>query len=169
MNRLVEALGDGDTGQRRRWQLLLSNFVDALGAAGIDSGCFEFAPGNPFWDQFSSREAREVARGMAALGFRYDGMSQFADGRVPERRDMAMAVGQAGMYQVRIRYWPRGEEAGQLFSHVRVDTDLLLAEEAPSLALGELVKLLGWRAEMLADLWNEWAKVRPLLLVPSPA
>lgn len=168
MNRLVDALAGSDLEQRRRWQLLLSNFVDAVAAAAIDSGCFAFPAGNKFWDQFAVEEGREVARGLAALGFRYDGISQFADGRVPDKRDLAMAVGQAGLHQVLVRFWPTPEETGRLFDRVRVDTDELLAEGAPSLTLGELVRLLGWRAELLADLWNDWPSVRPLLLADSP-
>ena len=167
MNRLVDALVGADVDQRRRWQLLLSNFVDAVVAAAIDSGCLEFPSGNRFWNQFDKEQAREVARALAALGFRYDGMSQFADGRVPERRDLAVAVGQAGMYQVRVRNWPLPEENAELMFHVRVDTDLLLSQEAPSFTLGEMMRLLGWRAEQLADLWNEWPRLRPLLLAPS--
>ena len=154
--------------QRRRWQLLLSNFVDAVAAAAIDSGCLDFPSGNAFWNQFDREQAREVARGLAALGFRYDGMSQFADGRVPERRDLAVAVGQAGLYQVRVRHWPLPEETAGLMDNVRVNTEMLLAEDAPSFAMGELMRLLGWRSDLLADLWNEWPRLRPLLLAPSP-
>jgi hypothetical protein len=168
MNRLVDALAGADVDQRRRWQLLLSNFVDAVVAAAIDSGCLEFPSENRFWNQFDREQAREVARALAALGFRYDGMSQFADGRVPERRDLAVAVGEAGMYQVRVRNWPLPKENAALMSHVRVDTDLLLSENAPSFTMGELMRLLGWRSEQLADLWNEWPRLRPLLLAPSP-
>ena len=95
-------------------------------------------------------------------------MSRFADGRVPERRDLAVAVGQAGLYAVRVRNWPPPEETAGLMSDVRVDTDLLLVEEAPSFTMAEMVELLGWRTEQLADLWNEWPRLRPLLLAPSP-
>ncbi|HEX7543226.1 MAG TPA: hypothetical protein VF361_00295 [Candidatus Limnocylindrales bacterium] len=168
MNRLVDALAGADIDQRRRWQLLLSNFVDAVVATAIDSGCLEFPSGNRFWNQFDREQAREVARGLASLGFRYDGISQFADGHVPERRDLAVAVGQAGMHSVRVRNWPLPEENAGLMANVRVDTDLLLAEGAPSFTMGELLRLLGWRSEQLADLWNEWPRLRPLLLAPSP-
>ena len=168
MNRLVEALAGGDVDQRRRWQLLLSNFVDSVVAAAIDSGCLEFPDDNRFWNQFDRQQAREVARGLASLGFRYDGMSQFAEGRVPERRDLSIAVGQAGLHSVRVRFWPLPAEAPGLMTNVRVDTDLLLTEEAPSFTMGEMVKLLGWRSELLADLWNEWPRLRKLLLVPTP-
>jgi hypothetical protein len=168
MNRLVEALAGSDVDQRRRWQLLLSNFVDSVVAAAIDSGCLEFPDDNRFWNQFDRQQARDVARGLASLGFRYDGMSQFAEGRVPERRDLSIAVGQAGLHSVRIRFWPLPADAPGLMTNVRVDTDLLLTEEAPSFTMGEMVKLMGWRSELLADLWNEWPRLRKLLLAPTP-
>lgn len=168
MNWLVESLAGSDPAQRRRWQLLLSTFVDSVVAAAIDSGCLEFPDDNRFWNQFDRQQAREVARGLASLGFRYDGMSQFAEGRVPERRDLAVAVGQAGMHQVRVRVWPLPVDMPGLMTNVRVDTDLLLIQEAPSFTMGEMVKLLGWRSQLLADLWNEWPRLRRLLLAPTP-
>lgn len=167
MSRLVERLAGSDPEQRRRWQLCLANFVDAVVTAAIDHGCFTFPGGNPFWDQFTPDEARNVAENLAALGFRHDGTGEFADGRVPGQRDLSMAVGQAGLPIVRVRFWPRPQEAARLFRHVRVDTTAVLSEGAPSLTKGELVRLLGRRAELVADLWNDWSRARPLLLLPS--
>lgn len=167
MSRLVDWLSGPYAEQRRRWQLCLSNFVDAVVATAIDNGFFVFAAGDPFWDQLTADEAREVARGLAALGFRYDGMGGFADGRVPGQRELSMALGQAGLLTVRVRNWPRPEEAALLLRHVRADPIALLAEKAPSITMGELVLMLGRRAEVAADLWNDWSRARPLLLVPS--
>jgi hypothetical protein len=167
MSRLVDWLAGPDAEQRRRWQLCLSNFVDAVAATAIDSGCFIFAPGNPFWDQLTVEEAREVARGLAALGFRYDGMGEFADGRIPGQRELSMALGQAGLLTVRVRHWPRPDEVARLYRSVRVDPITLVVEKAPSITMGELVLMLGRRAEAVADLWNEWPRARPLLLLPS--
>ncbi len=167
MSRLVDWLSGPDAEQRRRWQLCLSNFVDAVVATAIDNGCFAFSAGDPFWDQLTVDEAREVARGLAALGFRYDGMGEFADGRVPGQRELSMALGQAGLLTVRIRNWPRPEEAARLYRRVQVDPIALLAEKAPSITMGELVLMLGRRAEVAADLWNDWSRARPLLLLPS--
>ena len=164
MSRLVERLAGSDPEQRRRWQLCLANFVDAVVTAAIDHGCFTFPGGNPFWDQFTPDEARNVAENLAALGFRHDGTGEFADGRVPGQRDLSMAVGQAGLPIVRVRYWPRPEEAALLLRHIRVDTTAVLSERAPSLTQGEFVRLLGRRAELAADLWNDWSRARPLLL-----
>lgn len=167
MSRLVERLAGSDPEQRRRWQLCLADFVDAVVAAAIDYGYFTFPGGNPFWDQFTPDEARNIAQNLAALGFRHDGSGAFADRRVPRQRDLSMAVGQAGLPIVRIRYWPRPEEAALLLRHIRVDTTAVLSERAPSLTQGEFVRLLGRRAELAADLWNDWSRARPLLLLPS--
>jgi hypothetical protein len=164
MRALVDHLAGADQAARYGWQLSLSNFVDAIMAAAIDDACFEFSRGNPFWDQFSATESREIARGLAALGYRYDGFEGFVDGRVPAQRDLALALGQVGLLPVRVRYWPSAEEAAQLFRGVAVSGDRFIAVRAPALTLGELVKLLGRRAELLADLWNDWPRCRALLL-----
>jgi hypothetical protein len=164
LSALVDRLADVDPASRRHWQLLLSSFVDALAAAAIDESFFEFPPGDAFWGLFSPEEAREVARGLAALGFRYDGLGEFADGHVPAQRDLALAVGAAGLLPVRIRFWPQATETAALFRGVRVATDLFVAERAPALTLGEVVRILGRRAEQLTELWNNWPRVRPVLL-----
>jgi hypothetical protein len=163
MTSLVEHLAGNHPGVRRSWQLLLSNFVDSVAGAAIDDSWFEFPSGDPFWDIFTREQAREVARGLAALGFRYDGFGAFADERIPSQRDLALAVGAAGLLPARIRHWPKPEEAADLYRSVRVAADAFIAARAPALTMGELVHLLGRRAELLADLWNDWPSVRPLL------
>jgi hypothetical protein len=160
---LVDRLAGGDVAMRSCWQLLLSNFVDAVTAAAIDDASLDFEGGSPFWSQFSAAEAREVARGLAALGFRFDGFESFVGGRVPSQRDLALAVGAAGLLPARVRYWPKPEDAAALFGGVVSSGDAFIAAGAPALTLGELVRLLGRRAEPLADLWNDWDRVRPLL------
>ena len=164
LNALVDQLAGTSPNARSAWKLHLSNLVDAAIAAAIDDACFDFPPGNPFWDLFSPDQAREIARGLAALGFRYDGFGSFVDGRVPDQRDLALAIGSAGLYPVRVRYWPRPAEAAHLFVDVRVAAGVFLESKAPLLSLGEMIVALGRRAELLADLWNEWDRVRPLLL-----
>jgi hypothetical protein len=163
MGALVDKLAGSDPTERARWQLNLSNFVDAVVAAAIDEACFEFGHGSAFWDQFTAAESREIAGGLAALGFRYDGMGGFVDGRVPSNRDLALAVGQAGLVPVKIRHWPSAQEAPNLLQAVSVSADTFIAARAPALTLGECVRMLGRRAEYLADLWNDWPSCRPLL------
>lgn len=164
---LADRLAGPDAAARSRWGLLLSTFVDAIAAKAIDDACLAFPAENPFWGQFTPAEAREVARGLAALGFRYDGFGAFADGRVPTHREQAMAVGGAGLLPARVRVWPKPEEAAELFRGVSASGDVFIATRAPALTLGELVRLLGHKAELLADLWNEWPRVRPLLFETS--
>ena len=94
-------------------------------------------------------------------------MGGFADGRVPGQHELSLAAGQAGLLTVRVRNWPRSPEAALLYRAVRVDAIELLADKAPSITMGELVLMLGRRAEVAADLWNEWSRARPLLLLPS--
>ena len=165
---LVDRLAGSDISMKSCWQLLLSNFVDAVTAAAIDDAFLEFKGGSPFWSQFSDAEAREVARGLAALGFRFDGFASFVGGRIPSQRDLALAVGAAGLLPARVRYWPKPEEAAALYGGVVSSGDAFIAAGAPALTLGELVRLLGRRAEPLADLWNDWDRVRPLLFETHP-
>jgi hypothetical protein len=164
---LADRLAGPDAAARSRWGLLLSSFVDAIAAKAIDDACLAFPAENPFWRQFTPAEAREVARGLAALGFRYDGFGAFADGRVPAHRELAMAVGATGLLPARVRFWPKPEGAAELYRGVSASGDVFIATRAPGLTLGELVRLLGHRAELLADLWNEWPRVRPLLFETS--
>ena len=164
---LVDRLAGRDPAARSCWQLLLSNFVDAVAAAAIEDAWLEFGQDVPFWSQFTPDEAREVARGLAALGFRFDGFGSFVGGRLPSQRDLALAVGAAGLLPVRIRRWPAPDEAAALFSGARPAGDAFIAAGAPALTLGELVRLLGRRAEPLADLWNDWDRVRPLLFATN--
>ena len=165
---LVDRLAGSDISMKSCWQLLLSNFVDAVTAAAIDDAFLEFKGGSPFWSQFSDAEARVVARGLAALGFRFDGFASFVGGRIPSQRDLALAVGAAGLLPARVRYWPKPEEAAALYGGVVSSGDAFIAAGAPALTLGELVRLLGRRAEPLADLWNDWDRVRPLLFETHP-
>jgi hypothetical protein len=167
MNALVARLAGTDPTTRSGWGLLLSTFVDAVVAAAIDEACLDFPSDNPFWGQFTPAEAREVARGLAALGFHYDSFEGFSDGRVPTQRDLSMAVGNAGLLPARVKHWPKVAETEDLFIGVRVSGDTFIAGHAPALTLGELVQLLGRRAEPLSDLWNDWPRLRPLLFATS--
>jgi hypothetical protein len=163
INALATKLADTDPTARSRWGLLLSGFVDSVMAAAMEDACMDFPVENPFWGQFTPAQAREVARGLAALGFRYDGFEGFIDGRVPTSRDLSMAVGSAGLLPARVHYWPKTEEAEGLFRGVRVSADTYIATHAPTLTLGELLRILGRGAEQLSGLWNDWPLVRPLL------
>lgn len=162
--RLVAALAAGEPGQVRAWQLRMAALVDAIVARSIEAGYLDFPDDDPFWGLFTIREAREVAAALAALGFRYDGLGGFTDARIPTARDLSLAVGYAGLDRMRIRIWPREADLGSLFARVTIASDEWLADQAPDLALGRLTDALGARAAELAETWNAWGRIRPLLL-----
>jgi len=161
---LVDRLAGDDPDQRRRWQMQLTDLVDSIVARAIDATALTFPADHPFWGPYTQAECRDIATALASLGFRFDGLGGFADGRVPSQRDLSLAVGYAGQDPGRIRIWPTEAEMPGLFAGVRVDAGRFLAEAAGGLTLGEMVDLLGQRAEGLSDLWNAWGRVRPLLL-----
>ena len=164
MRSIVERLGDGDPDAQRRWQLLVADLVDAIVARAIDASALSFPRDHVFWGPYTASQCREIASAMAALGYRFDGLGGFADGRVPGQRDLSLAVGYAGEDPMRVRRWPTEAQMPALFAEVRVDAGRHLAETAGGLTMGEMVDLLGRRAEALAELWNAWERVRPLLL-----
>ena len=161
---LVDQLGGDDPDERRRWQIQLTDLVDAILARAIDATALVFPEDHPFWGPYTQAQCRDIATALASLGFRFDGLGGFVDGRVPGQRDLSLAVGYAGQDPMRIRIWPGEAEMPSLFQGVRVDAGRFLEEAAGDLTLGEMVDLLGRRAEGLSDLWNAWGRVRPLLL-----
>lgn len=167
MAELVAALGGDDPDARRRWQLTLSDLVDAILAESIGASTLQFPDDHPFWSPFTLAQARDISRALASLGYRFDGLGGWVDGRMPSQRDLSLALGYAGLDPMRIRRWPNEEEMRHLFAEVTVAADEHLAGTAGDLTLGELVSLLGRRADGLAELWNEWGRVRPLLLDES--
>jgi hypothetical protein len=163
---LVTAVGGDDPAERRRWQVHLAGLVDALVARAIDACAFDFPEDHPFWGPFTRGQCRDIALALSSLGFRFDGLGGFADDRVPSQRDLSLAVGYAGLDPMRIRRWPSEAEMLELFGDVTVAADEYVAGAAAGLTLGELVTLLGHRADGLTELWNAWGRIRPRLLEP---
>ena len=164
MRSIVERLGGSDPDEQRRWQLLLSDLVDAIVARAIDGSALSFPADHVFWGPYTASQCREITSAMAALGYRFDGLGGFADGRVPSQRDLSLALGYAGEDPMRVRRWPSEADMPALFRDVRVDAGRYLAEAAGGLTMGEMVDMLGRRAEPLTELWNAWGRVRPALV-----
>ncbi|HVQ21872.1 MAG TPA: hypothetical protein VMT36_01245, partial [Candidatus Saccharimonadia bacterium] len=162
--RLVAQLAGTDTDEQRRFQLWLSELVDAIFAASIETAVLDFPDEHPFWSAFDRTQSRDITVALASLGYRFDGLGGFASERVPGQRELALAVGYAALDPMRIRQWPTVTEMPDLFHDVTVAADEFLAMRAPDLDLGEMVAVLGRRSEQLSELWNRWAQVRPLLL-----
>jgi hypothetical protein len=162
--RVVAEMAAGDTEASRSWHLRLAALVDAISARAIEDGYLDLPDDDPFWGLFSARESREIVGALSALGFRFDGLGGFADERVPAPRDLSLAVGYAGLDRMRIRNWPREADLPVLYARATIAADEWLAHEAGDLSLGEMVDALGSRAGDLADAWNAWGRLRPLLL-----
>jgi len=167
MPRIVARLGGEDPEEQRRWRTLLSGLIEALVARSIEAASFDFPTDHPFWGPFSRAQSRDIAAALASLGYRHDGFGGWADERVPSQRDLSLAVGYAGLDPMRTRHWPAEGEMVELLRDVTVAADEYIWEAAGALTLGELVSLLGRRADGLTDLWNDWGAVRPLLLSSS--
>jgi hypothetical protein len=167
LDRIVTVLAAGSDDEARRWHLDLGALVDAIVAAAIDAAVLDLPQDHAFWGNFSPGQARQVAGVLGGLGSRYDGRGGFADGRVPSARDLALAVGYTGMDPRRVRHWPNEAQMTELYRGVAVAADAFVAEGAPDLTLGQMVGLLGRHAETLTALWDEWGRVRPLLLAAS--
>jgi hypothetical protein len=164
MTRIVATLGGDDEAERRRWQGLLGALIEALIARSIEASAFDFPLEHSFWTPFTQSQARDIAAALGSLGYRHDGFGGWADDHVPSQRDVSLAVGYAGLDPMRIRRWPSEAEMPDLLRDVTVAADEYVWDAAGGLTLGELVSLLGRRADGLAELWNEWGNVRPLLL-----
>ena len=164
MSTLVGALAAGDPDQAPRWHELLTRLVDAILADAIESAALEFPSEHPFWGPFNLNQAREIVQALGSLGYRFDGRGGWMDERIPSQRDLSLALGYAGLDPMRVRHWPDEAASRTLFSEVRVAADEYLAINAGDLTLGEMVTMLGRRADGLAELWNQWGTIRPLLL-----
>jgi hypothetical protein len=164
MVELVAAMAGDDPGERKHWQLALSDLVDAILADSIAAASLDFPGEHPFWGPFTLEQNRDIARALSSLGYRFDGLGGWVDGRVPSQRDLSLALGYAGLDPMRIRHWPTEPEMNELYREVSVAADERLAGAAGDLTLGELVSMLGRRADGLADVWNQWGRLRPLLL-----
>ncbi len=165
--RVAAQLAGGDQPAAGQWQLLLGQFVDAVAGRTIEESLLDVDAEHPFWSMFTLQQNREIVAALASLGYRFDGLGGFADARVPSQRDLSLAVGYAGLDPMRIRRWPNEAEMVELFTGTQVAADEYLMAVAPDLTLSELVTALGRRADELAELWNAWGQVRPLLLAPA--
>ena len=164
LGRLVAQLAGDDETERRRWQSSMADLIDAVIGRAIEAGTLTFPIEHQFWGAFTLSQNRDIATALGSLGFRFDGLGGWVDDRHPSQRDLSLAVGYAGLDPMRLRHWPTEAEMKDLFAEVSVAADEFLADAAGGLTLGELIDVLGRRADGLTELWNEWGRVRPLLL-----
>ena len=164
MTTLVGTLAANDPEQAAHWHDLMTRLVDAILADAIEASALEFPTDHPFWGPFSLGQARDIVQALSSLGYRFDGRGGWMDDRIPAQRDLSLALGYAGLDPMRVRHWPDEAASRVLFSEVIVAADEYIATNAGDLTLGEMVTMLGRRADGLAELWNQWGTIRPLLL-----
>ena len=154
----------GETGlEPGRLQLLLLELREAIIVGALADQAFRFPAHHPFWSQFNGAGATRIAATLSSLGFRFDGQAGWADSRVPQIRDLALALSYAGFDPRSLRR-PAGQAAiDTLWQGTEVVPAEWLLERAPGLALEAVVEALGQRATHLSDLWAIWQQVSPLL------
>ena len=147
-----------------RLQLLLLDLRDQILAKALDDFAFDFPENHPFWSQFPEDAARGVTASLSSMGYRFDGVSTWVDGHVPQVRDLALALSYCG-YDPRSLRRPAGQAAiDGLWQGTTLESDKYLLACASDLSLSQLVSLLGPRAGRMTELWDIWGRLRPLLM-----
>jgi hypothetical protein len=164
MQHAVARLAGEEADGGRHWQARLSGLAEALIARSIEASAFDFPPEHFFWGAFDLEQNRDIMAALSSLGYRFDGFGGWVDDRIPGQRDLSLATGYAGLDPMRVRHWPNEAEMKELLADVRVAADEYVSSAAGGLTLGELITLLGRRADGLTDLWNDWGTVRLVLL-----
>jgi hypothetical protein len=164
MQHAVARLAGEEADGGRRWQARLSGLAEALIARSIEASAFDFPPDHFFWGSYDLEQNRDIMAALSSLGYRFDGFGGWVDERIPGQRDLSLATGYAGLDPMRVRHWPNEGEMKELLADVRVAADEYVSSAAGGLTLGELITLLGRRADGLTDLWNDWGTVRLVLL-----
>jgi hypothetical protein len=147
-----------------RLQLLLIELREQITILALDEQALMFPANHPFWSQFPTETARAVAASLASMGFKFDGAGGWLDGRAPQVRDLANALSYCGFDPRSLRR-PAGQAAiDSLWQGTRVRSEEFLLSKAPELTLSQVVALLGPRSGRLAELWDMWGRLRPLLM-----
>ena len=167
MDELVARLAGDDQDDPQRWRLALTGLLDAILADAIEQAYLRFPHQHSFWGPQTQQQNRDIAKALASLGHRFDGQGGWVDQHMPSQREMSLALSYAGLDPMRVRNWPNEQQTTALLMEVEVAADEYLAGVAGDLTLAEMVEMLGRRADSLVELWNNWGRVRPLLLEES--
>ena len=150
-----------------RLQLLLLELREAIAARALENQALRFPDHHPFWSQFTLPDGRLVATNLSSMGYRFDGRAGWVDGHSPKTRELSVAVSSVGL-DPRTMHRPDGQEAiDALWQGTTVEVEEFLAARAPDLELQDVMTCLGPHAARLAELWDMWGRLRPLLLTPA--
>lgn len=164
---LARQLADESGVDSGRLQLLLLELREAIAEIALHDLALGTPPGHPFWGQFHDGGGERVIATLAAMGYRFDGGSGWVDGHAPTIRELVVSVSHAGLDPRTMRRPATQEAVNELWHGTTVLVEDYVAERAPELDLEQVVACLGPRARRLAELWDLWGRVRPLLLSPT--
>jgi hypothetical protein len=163
--RTVSAELSGLTGNPvSHYLLMLQELVDAVRMVAAERHYLAFEDSHPLWVQFSAPERQTIVSALSDLGFRYDHEEGWYGGRAPGTSEMAIALAYAGHDPRTIRRQLSAEELRVLPKSITVSPLECLAAVAPDLTLSQMFELLGPRADTLGALWDDWGRVRRVLL-----
>jgi hypothetical protein len=163
LDTLVARLAD-DREEQGRWKLAVGGLLEAILTDATEQAYLRFPPDHQFWGPQTLQQNRDITKALGSLGYRFDGVGGWLDERTPTQRELSLAFSYAGLDPMRVRHWPNEQQTRDLLAEVEVAADEYLAGVAGDLTLAEMVEMLGRRADNLVDLWNNWGRVRPLLL-----
>ncbi len=163
LQQVARRLADETELDAGRLQLLLIELCEQIAISALDASAIDFPDDHPFWSHFEPDEARQVALTLARLGYRFDGRGGWLDERVPQPRQLALALAHAG-FDSRFRRPLSQAELAELWRGARLEAVSHLAHAAPDLSLEQVQGLLGARAATLDELWDTWPHVRRALL-----
>ena len=86
----------------------MTGLVGAIVAQAIEASIIDVPDEPAFWEPFTRSQRRDIVAALASLGYHFDGLGGFSDGRVPSQRDLSLAVGYAGLDPMRQRPWLLG-------------------------------------------------------------
>ena len=164
MSSLVAALADSGPRRKRRWQLLLTDLVEAIVADAIEASALDFPTDHEFWGAFTRIQDRDIAHALSSLGYRFDGLGGWMEDANHRSATCRWPSATPGSTRCGSATGRRRKATAELFRDVRVAADEYLAGIAGDLTLAEMVAMLGRRADGLAEVWNHWGRIRPLLL-----
>ncbi len=161
---VLDRIAGEDAQRRHEWEVLIGGLVEGMSDAAVRESVIEFPMGTAFWDTFTVEQCRRIVAALASMGYRYDGRSGWAEGRVPGYRHLTQAVADTGENPQRMRAWPNALEIAALFAGARPAPEELLPAAGPEYAAEAVRALLGERGPDLGNLWLAWDAVRPALL-----
>lgn len=150
-----------------RLQLLLLELRQALYERARAAAVLAFPADNDFWAQFTVAEARAVAAALEVINRGFDGRGGWQGGRAAEPREVAIAVSMAGREPRLLRVRPTRAELEKLWRGTTIEPLEYVRERSPDLALETFEPLVGPKAAGLAELWDNWGRLRRLMLSPA--